>query len=108
MRKKGLKKRWEESASIGRELREKINKEGLDNMDKEILEMPRLEFGPKKTDPLSLVQNFLEKKHGKNRGLEILKLMCAGEVLEIADRIRTNQPIEDDDDLLIVPELSFD
>jgi len=58
-------------------------------MDKEILEMPRLEFGPEKTDPLSLVQNFLEKKHGKNEGLEILKLMCAGEVLEIADRIRT-------------------
>ena len=77
-------------------------------MDNEPLVVPELDFGQKKDDPISVVKRHLGRRYGKSEGLQVLRKMTAADVIEMAENIKANRPIEGDDDLLIVPKMCFD
>ena len=79
----------------------------------EPLVMPEMDFGQKKTDPISIVKKYLTNKHGETEGLKILKDLCAGDVIEMADKIKNGQQViltteAGKQEPLVMPELSWD
>ena len=60
--------------------------------NEECYTMPEIDFNKDKRDPMDLVVNYLEKKHGSKAGArEVLRKMSAAEVLGLFDSLKKGQ-----------------